>query len=88
VLAQAAVADGVDAAVDAVQASRAHSPRDAALVHASRCELRDGRDPVLAIGDPRNLSIGGPVEFLSYIESKSIGPSGSPPRRLRKRLRS
>ena len=45
------MADGVDAAVDAVQPPALHPPRDPAATEPERAQLRDRHDAVLVDGE-------------------------------------
>jgi hypothetical protein len=76
--AEASVSHGVDAAVDAVEAPELQAPRGRTLVDAHAAELLNGDHAVLPSSDSRHLNIAS-VDFLSHSESKSTGPSTSPP---------
>jgi hypothetical protein len=77
------VTDGVDAPVDAVQASRANPPGHAALIYPRRKQLRNVYDSVLSPRDLSDLDVGRRVEFLSHSESKSTGGAALPGLALR-----
>jgi len=64
---------GVDAAVEAVQASRADAPRQSALVDPNLSKLHHGDNSMLPSGDSSQPSVRG-VAFLSHTESKSTRP--------------
>ena len=76
--AQPAVADGVDAAVDAMQPSRTRSLRDSSAPQPNAFELAQSDDSVLPRSDLIDPQIER-VEFVLHRETKSTGASGSPP---------
>lgn len=58
---QAGVADGIDAAVDAVQPPGPHPRRDRAVAHSQLGELRSGHEPPLPSGQPASSTSRGLV---------------------------
>ena len=64
--AEARVADGVDAAVDAVELATCDSIADGPRSQASAFDLRSRSYTMLAIGDSGDLSVGR-VEFLTHV---------------------
>jgi len=64
--AQAAVADGVDALVDAVQLSTVYAISYCASAQARHFELPPRRHAMLPRSDPRHLNIGR-VAFLTHV---------------------
>jgi hypothetical protein len=76
--AQAPMADGVDAAVNAVEAAAGDSTRNRALIDTRLVEQRDSDRTVLARCDPRHRRVTS-VDFLSHSESKSTGAWILPP---------
>jgi hypothetical protein len=75
--AQAPVSHGVDAVVDAVEATALQAPGDRALVKSRLVELRYREHTMLLRGDFSHRDIG-PVAFLSHIESKATGTRSLP----------
>ena len=59
-LAESGVANGVDAAVDSVEATRLDAPGDGALGDAGRNQLGKQDNPMLTGREPRDLVIGVP----------------------------